>query len=219
MAMPMLPHAVLVVVVLMTAVSGAAPPRATAARRRRLAAEETATRLTSQPLAHARRRPPPRPEYFAPTPECPAELARQVNATGLLPVDMFGNATTTDDDRVRLAIDASRVCGGAIFFLSTPGHISYQFATTVDVPANIVFQGGGWNGVAQFQTPSMAEIGVSAQTFQCLVVSRRLVSSRSSSGMKRRPRSIWRQVGCRLLWESLHEFDMNHLQWQYYSSA
>ena len=158
------------VLMLAAATSGVAtPPRATAALRL-AAAEEVATKLTGQQplnLAHARHRPPPKPEYLAPTPECPAELARQVNVTGLLPVDMFGNDTTTDDDRVRLAINASRVCGGAIFFLSTPGHISYQFATTVDVPANIVFQGGGWNGVAQFQTPSMAEIGVSAQALQC----------------------------------------------------
>ena len=137
--------------------AAAAPP--TSAATRRLAAEEAVTRLTGKPLAHARHTKPPLPDYFAPTPDCPVELARQVNATGLLPVDMFGDANATDDHRVRLAINASRVCGGAIFFLSTPQRIAYVLTTTIDVPANIVFQGGGWNGVAEFQTPSMAEIG------------------------------------------------------------
>jgi hypothetical protein len=101
-------------------------------------------------------------------PHCPPELARQVNATGLLPVDMFGNATTDDADRVRMAINASRVCGGAIFFDSTPGHIAYVFGSTVEVPANIIFQGGGWNGVAEFQTPAMAEIGGVSPAFSCV---------------------------------------------------
>jgi hypothetical protein len=154
-------HAVLALAAVSCCATGApaAAPQTAASSTRRLAAEEAATRLTGKPLSHARHTKPPLPEYFAPTPDCPVELARQVNATGLLPVDMFGDPNATDDHRVRLAINASRVCGGAIFFVSTPNRIAYQFVTTVDVPANIVFQGGGWNGVAEFQTPSMAEIG------------------------------------------------------------
>ena len=108
-------------------------------RRRKSSAEDAAAQLTGLPLAHARHTPPPRPEVHPPTPACPVELARQVNATGLLPVDMFGNATTDDAERVRLAMNASRICGGAIFFLSTPGFLSIGRCAVISCdPACIV---------------------------------------------------------------------------------
>ena len=153
-------------VALLSLACGAPSGSATAARRQ--VAEQVAATLTGRSLAHARHTPPPRPAFRSPTPRCPPELARQVNATGLLPVDMFGDAATDDAERVRMAINASRVCGGAIFFDSTPGHIAYVFGSTVDVPANIIFQGGGWSGVAEFQTPAMAEIGGVSPAFSCV---------------------------------------------------
>eukprot|EP01050_Picozoa_sp_SAG11_P053908 SAG11_NODE_32112_length_286_cov_0.834225_1_plen_64_part_01 len=53
-----------------------------------------------------------------PTPVCPAELGAQVNATGLLSVDLFrrdpNGSQVSCDDATRLAINMSRACGGSI---------------------------------------------------------------------------------------------------------
>ena len=114
-------------------------------------------------LHGALRRPPPGPSSVlqAPSPQCPKELARQVNETGLLPVDFFLSEGVDDAQATRLAINASAVCGGAVFFRATRGDglSRYTFSSTVDLPADIGLQGGGGvHAIAQFQTAPMAEI-------------------------------------------------------------
>jgi hypothetical protein len=100
---------------------------------------------------------PPKP----PPPPCPAHLKASVAATGLLPVAMF-NFTTTDDgsvyhdDAVRHAINATKLCGGAVFF--GPG-IPWRFERTVviDDRSGLELRGAG-AGSAQFQTGEQATI-------------------------------------------------------------
>ena len=95
-----------------------------------------------------------------PLDNCPAELASQVNATGLLPVDWFryGNGSTanevrTCDDAVRLAMNMSlQHCGGALYFGS-----KCEFKSTVDVLSGIGFKGGGVH-MDNFQTTPQQEI-------------------------------------------------------------
>ena len=86
---------------------------------------------------------------------CPTELAAQVNATGLLPVDWFrrGNATLACDDAVRLAMNMSlQHCGGTLYFGS-----KCEFESTVDVLSGVGFQGGGMH-IDNFQTAPQQEI-------------------------------------------------------------
>lgn len=88
--------------------------------------------------------------YCLPPPlVCPTKLSAQVNATGLLPVDLFRTAADGSDVpcdvATRLAINMSKVCGGTIFFAT-----ACDFNSTVIVPGATSFQGGGDGGSGEF---------------------------------------------------------------------
>ena len=102
--------------------------------------------------------PPPKPP-----PPCPAHLKAQVDMTGLLPVSMFNDSykSTADgyvyhDEAVRSAINATKLCGGAVFF--GPG-TRWQLNSTVviDDSHGLELRGAG-GGSAQFQTGEQPEI-------------------------------------------------------------
>eukprot|EP01047_Picozoa_sp_COSAG01_P019269 COSAG01_NODE_1066_length_11878_cov_244.494949_14_plen_303_part_00 len=84
-----------------------------------------------------------------PTPVCPAELGAQVNATGLLSVDLFrrdpNGSQVSCDDATRLAINMSRACGGSIYFGT-----ACTFESTVIVPGGTSLKGGGNSPTSQF---------------------------------------------------------------------
>eukprot|EP01052_Picozoa_sp_SAG31_P026776 SAG31_NODE_2453_length_5662_cov_161.116442_4_plen_478_part_00 len=87
----------------------------------------------------------------APKPVCPVELGAQVNATGLLPVDLFRPAANGSEESVpcdvatRMAINMSLACGGSIYFAT-----ACSFESTVVVPGGTSLVGGGNASPSEF---------------------------------------------------------------------
>ena len=112
----------------------------------------TAARTRRPIPGHLRRPPPTGGGGVDGSPPCPPDIGLVVNQTGFVSVLPF-RRNVTDDDAVRAAINATRACGGNVFF--PPGR--YRFASTVNVPSRVGLFGSG-GGVAQFGTPPQAEI-------------------------------------------------------------
>ena len=93
----------------------------------------------------------------APKPVCPATVGAQVNATGLLPVDMFRKAANGSevpcDEATRLALNMTQACGGTVYFAT-----KCAFASTVIVPGGTSFKGGGDAGGSEFLFRPQTEI-------------------------------------------------------------
>jgi hypothetical protein len=100
----------------------------------------------------------------APKPVCPAAVGSQVNATGLVPVDMFRKAANGSeipcDEATRLAINMTQACGGTVFFAT-----KCAFASTVIVPGGTSLKGGGDAGGSEFLFRPQTEIAGPSETY------------------------------------------------------
>lgn len=109
-----------------------------------------------------RRRPPPDQTREELADACPATIAAVVESTGFVPVPMFQNNSTHPNDKndssaVRGAINATKYCGGTVFFPGGMfGSTAYTLHATVTIghgDGPIALQGAGTASAGLTQTP------------------------------------------------------------------
>jgi hypothetical protein len=97
---------------------------------------------------------------------CPSDLATIVDSSGSVPVPYFlrpnGSDTLDNAPAVRAAINATKFCGGSVFFPGgMEGHTAFQFRTTVVIghgDGPIALRGAGTSSGGLTQTPPASTI-------------------------------------------------------------